>query len=85
MLHKTGPTAARRQTAAAAGVPVLADHETAAFTALHPADFQPFNASDDVKKIIAGESPPNPLPPHAQARAAGARAGTRGKRRTRRG
>jgi hypothetical protein len=85
MLHKTGPTAARRQTAAAAGVPVLADHETAAFTALHPADFQPFNASDDVKKIIAGESPPDPLRPRAQARAAGVGARARRKRRTRRG
>jgi hypothetical protein len=85
ILHKTGPTAAQRQTAAAAGVPVLADHETAAFTALHPADFQPFNTSDDVKKIIAGESLPDPLPPRGQTRDAGGAAGARRKRRTRRG
>jgi len=85
ILHKTGPTAARRQTAGAAGVPVLADHETSAFTALHPADFQPFNASDDIKKIIAGESPPDLLRPRAQARGAGVAAAARRKRRTRRG
>jgi hypothetical protein len=52
ILHKMGTRAARRQAAAAAGVTALPDHEAEAYTALHPADFQPFDADDEIKKLV---------------------------------
>jgi hypothetical protein len=77
ILHKTGPAAAQRQMAAAAGVAAVADHETRAYTALHPADFQPFDAPDDIKKIIMGQAASGPGAPRPRVRSARTRPAAR--------
>lgn len=57
MLHKDEQTKSARALAGAAAVAVTADTPGTAYTALHPTDFEPFDAPGGIRDLITSPTP----------------------------